>query len=103
MRNIYNKGPYRLHEWGKHVRPWLKRFGNKRYRKTTESEITEDAVLQSPYVKKKLPYRKKPIRARITLMHGRFKTSYIRTYKTLRDYQNAISRPNVISSVILSK
>lgn len=34
MKNIYNKGKNRDEEWAKHLRPILKRVGNKRFRKT---------------------------------------------------------------------
>ena len=34
MKNSYNKGRFRDGEWAKHLRPWLKRVGNKRWRRT---------------------------------------------------------------------
>jgi len=34
MKNIYNKGDNRYGEWAKHLRSFLKRMGNKRFRKT---------------------------------------------------------------------
>ncbi len=33
MKNSYNKGKYRNYEWAKHLRKFLKRVGNKRWRK----------------------------------------------------------------------
>jgi len=37
MKNIYNKGRYRSREWAKHLRPFLKRTGNKKWRKTAKN------------------------------------------------------------------
>jgi hypothetical protein len=39
MKNIYNKGRYRGYEWAKHLRPWGKRDGNKRFRRSANKEI----------------------------------------------------------------
>ena len=41
MRNIYNKGRYRNREWAKHLRPFGKRAGNKKWRKAVKSDIAE--------------------------------------------------------------
>ena len=39
MKNLYNKGKYRSFEYAKHLRPFLKRIGNKKWRKTEKQEI----------------------------------------------------------------
>lgn len=39
VKNLYNKGRFRSREYTKHLRPFLKRIGNKRWRKTRLREI----------------------------------------------------------------
>ncbi|MDQ8747621.1 hypothetical protein [Elizabethkingia miricola] len=39
VENLYNKGRFRSQEYAKHLRPFLKRIGNKRWRKTRLREI----------------------------------------------------------------
>ncbi|MDX8570351.1 hypothetical protein OZ666_01570 [Elizabethkingia sp. HX QKY] len=39
VKNLYNKGRFRSREYAKHLRPFLKRIGNKRWRKTRLREI----------------------------------------------------------------
>lgn len=42
LNKTYHKGKYRSGEWAKHLRPYLKRVGNKRWRKDGKDiEITE--------------------------------------------------------------
>lgn len=40
MKNLYNKGPFRSHEYGK-IPPYLKKFGNKKWRRTEKSAIED--------------------------------------------------------------
>ncbi|HAY3563946.1 TPA: hypothetical protein JRW62_002979 [Elizabethkingia meningoseptica] len=39
MKNLYNKGRFRSREYAKHLRPFLKRKGNKRWRRTRMTEV----------------------------------------------------------------
>jgi len=38
MKNLYNKGSFRSYEWGK-FGVYLKKYGNKKWRRTEKSEI----------------------------------------------------------------
>jgi hypothetical protein len=42
MRNIYNKGKYRNGEWAKHLRPFLKKVGNRKWRIESKFQIQTD-------------------------------------------------------------
>ncbi len=42
MKNIYNKCRFRNGEYAKHLRPFLKRIGNKRWRKNQKKQITDE-------------------------------------------------------------
>lgn len=39
MKNLYNKGQFRSREYAKHIRPFLKRKGNKRWRRPRITEV----------------------------------------------------------------
>lgn len=39
VKNLYNKGRFRSQEYAKHLRPFLKRIGNKRWLKIRLREI----------------------------------------------------------------
>ncbi|MCH2235586.1 MAG: hypothetical protein MK078_15145 [Crocinitomicaceae bacterium] len=92
LNKIYHKGEYRFGEWGKHLRPYLKRQGNKKFRRT-------DINLDDEFVPK-IQSRKKAkriIEVKITSMfYGDIKVSKISKYRTMRDAQNAINRGNVV-------
>ena len=92
----YHKGRYRNGEWGKHLRPFQKRVGNKRWRKTSNT-LEKETILSS--LSKK---RQKRIRVKITKSYfGDRTVSSISKYRTLRDAKNAMSQSNVIRAVIL--
>tara|TARA_R110000868_G_scaffold368227_1_gene631214 strand:+ start:49020 stop:49325 length:306 start_codon:yes stop_codon:yes gene_type:complete len=95
-RKAYHKGKYRNGEWGKHLRPFQKRIGNKRWRRTS-SILEKEIILKSPSYKKR-----KKIKVKITTstFGGRITTS-ISKYRTLSDAKNAINRPNVVRATIL--
>jgi hypothetical protein len=104
MTNIYNKGTFRSGEWAKHLRPYLKRQGNKRWRRTAHnlknidpdrSEITP----QNTDLKSKL---KKTIEVKFKLRSFGDRTiSYRARYRTLRSAKDAMKRNNVINAKIL--
>ncbi len=94
----FHKGKYRSREWAKHLRPFLKRTGNKRWRKTG-LEIEEDIPLSPP--KKKKP---KKIKVKITKScFGNIKLTSISKYKNLRDAKNAMKQGNVIRARIIDE
>lgn len=99
FNKIYHKGKYRSGEWAKHLRPYLKRVANKRFRKdalTIESD--EYHNLKSL---KKWKIRRK-IKAKITLrLNGNSKTSYYKNYRNMKDLNNAVKRPNVIRYMLV--
>lgn len=47
LNKIYHKGKYRNGEWAKHLRPYLKRVGNKRWRKDGKEIEIFDNLIQS--------------------------------------------------------
>ncbi|WP_298899786.1 hypothetical protein [uncultured Psychroserpens sp.] len=63
LNKTYHKGKYRSGEWAKHLRPYLKKVGNKRWRKDgKEIEISEtDNISQ-----RKTYSTKRHIKVRIT-------------------------------------
>jgi hypothetical protein len=93
LNKIYHKGRFRSGEWAKHLRPFLKRLGNKKFRKTAVNLEEYDLVMFRK-AKKKL---KKRIRVKITIsLFGDKKYSYYKNYRTMKDLNNAVKRPNVI-------
>lgn len=92
----YHKGRYRNGEWGKHLRPFQKRIGNKRWRRTSNI-LEKEIILNSPTSKKR---KKIKVKITTTTFGGRT-TSSISKYRTLRDAKNAMSRPNVVRATIL--
>lgn len=99
MEHLYHKGKYRSREWCKHLRPFLKRTGNKRWRKDARLEIAtsldETALaVKGPETQRRSKTR---IRVRFTIRDGRFTHTYNRFYKTRRSAEDAIRRNAVIS------
>jgi len=100
LNKTYHKGKFRSGEWAKHLRPYLKRLGNKRFRKT--SPTMEDDEFDR-FTKAKKKKARKRIRAKITIRFYRDnKISYYKSYRTMRDLENAVNRPNVITYTILN-
>lgn len=98
LNKTYHKGKFRSYEWAKHLRPFLKRIGNKRFRKTSIN-LEEDELVK--YRKSKKRHRKR-IKAKITVQKfGDCKLSYYKSFKTVRDFNNAVNRPNVIRYFII--
>ena len=101
LNKKYHKGKYRAGEWAKHLRPFLKRLGNKRFRKVAAT-IDDDEF--EKFEKSKKKKGRKRIKAKITVKtFGDSKYSYYKSYRTMKDLEKAIQRPNVISYSILSK
>ena len=101
LNKTYHKGKYRGHEWAKHLRPYLKRLGNKKFRKAAAT-LEEDEF--DNFTKSKKKKGRKVIRAKVTIeLFGNTKISYFKKYRTLRDLENAVKRPNVIRYIILNE
>jgi len=99
LNKTYHKGKFRSGEWGKHIRPYLKRVGNKKWRK-----ISKDIYLEeNESVKLKKQHRlRKTIEVKITKTYfGDVKVTTKSKYRTLRDAKNAMNQPSVIRSEIL--
>lgn len=96
MSKIYHKGKFRNGEWAKHLRPYGKREGNKRWRKAGKDILNEDYVVS---YKKNLLKRTIKVKTIIRCYGTTIQT--ISKYRTLRDAQNAMKRGNVVSSKIL--
>jgi len=99
LNKIYHKGSFRGGEWSKHLRPYLKRVGNKRWRKTGKN-ITECEEIKT-FRNRKTGKRK--IVVRISTHFNGLTFIGVSRYRTIRDAQNAINRPNVIHAEILKK
>jgi len=98
LNKIYHKGDYRSGEWSKHLRPYLKRVGNKKWRKTGKclTEYEEIVNFRKSYIGKKI------IKVRITkLYYGNIKIKTISKYRKMRDAENAMNQQHVIKAEIL--
>lgn len=107
MQHIYHKGKYRSGEWCKHLRPFLKQVGNKRWRKDGAIEI-EDTLRGDEYERSNMqirnPKRKKLIKVKYTLESaGGFKYSYTKTYKTMKQATDALNRNAIIRATVFEK
>ncbi len=101
LNKTYHKGKYRSGEWAKHLRPFLKRVGNKRWRKDGKDiDILEGNIVS--YRKKHKVQR--TIKVKITKkFYGDLKWTTTSKYRTLRDAENAMNQANVIKAEIIEK
>jgi len=100
LNKTYHKGKYRGGEWAKHLRPYLKRLGNKRFRKV--AAILEEREYEE-FKRSTRKKSKKIIKAKITTkLFSDKKHSYYKSYRTMRDFENAIKRPSVIQYSIIN-
>lgn len=42
LNKIYHKGKFRNGEWAKHLRPFLKKIGNRRWRRTNKKILDHE-------------------------------------------------------------
>lgn len=100
--NRYNKGKFRSGEWAKHLRPYLKRVGNKRFRKT--GKYLDAELEEFRHRKRKLGNRRNRIKVRFTLRysHSGELYSYTSSYRDLKSAQMAMRRSQVIRATILN-
>lgn len=105
MTNIYNKGCYRSGEWAKHLRPFLKKVGNRRWRRTT-FKLVNDEIVEEEYDfpnLKKHKKQKKIIEVKFKLKSFGNKTySHTEKYSSLRAANDAVRRNNVIHARIIN-
>lgn len=102
MTNIYNKGTYRNGEWAKHLRPFLKRTGNQKWRRTASKEVDEALeVSATTYPKQKRKQTKAIMILFKVYSHGDKTSKYTARYRTLKDAQKAMTRNRVIDALIL--
>lgn len=101
LNKTYHKGKYRNGEWAKHLRPYLKRVGNKRWRKDGK----EIKINETDNFKQRKKYStKREIKVKITKkFYGDLKWTTISKYRTLRDAKNAMNQANVIRAEIIEK
>ena len=101
LNKSYHKGKYRSGEWSKHLRPYLKRLGNKRWRKDGKNIDNIEEIV----VKHRKKYKsRRLIKVKITKeIYGDLKWSRITKYRTLRDAENAMKQANIIKAEILEK
>jgi hypothetical protein len=98
LNGIYHKGRFRGGEWAKHLRPYLKRVGNKRWRKTGTD--FEDELL--PVAFRGRRPKGKPIVVKMTFqVNDEKKYSRYGKYRNMRDARNATGQAHVINYVFL--
>lgn len=99
MGHQYHKGKYRSGEWCKHLGPFLKRTGNRRWRRDARTEIAAELDETALAVAKPDTQRRSrtKIRVRFTITNGRFTHTYNRFYKTRKSAEDAVRRNAVIS------
>ncbi|MCW3160011.1 hypothetical protein [Chryseobacterium oryctis] len=101
MKNIYNKGTFRNHEWGK-IPSYLKKLGNKKWRRTEVLEI-EDQLKEFIRFYKKRKKRRKIIWAKITTeIRGRSSSDY-RSFYSEKSFKDSIRRPNITRYYIIKQ
>ncbi|WP_411811208.1 hypothetical protein ACLB9Y_14415 [Chryseobacterium scophthalmum] len=93
MKNIYNKGTFRSFEYGK-IGPYLKKHGNKKWRRTEKSAI-EDQLSEITKFLKQRKKRRKLIWVKITReINGTIDSDY-RSFYSEKAFKSSINRAHV--------
>lgn len=93
MKNLYNKGTFRSYEWGK-IGPYLKKRGNKKWRRTEKVEI-ENQLNETIKFFKQRKKRRKLIWVKITReINGRTDSDY-RSFYSQKSFKSCISRAHI--------
>ncbi|MGD1320421.1 hypothetical protein [Chryseobacterium sp. 2R14A] len=101
MKNTYNKGTFRSFEYGK-IGPYLKKHGNKKWRRTEKSEI-ENQLSETTKFFKQRKKRRKLIWAKITKeIYGKTHSDY-RSFYSEKSFQDSIKRANVTRYFLIHK
>ncbi|MFC4162723.1 hypothetical protein ACFOWU_03600 [Epilithonimonas zeae] len=100
MKNLYNKGKYRSFEYAKHLRPFLKRIGNKKWRKTEKQEIENQL---NDFVRFQKARKKKQFKiwVKITTEDNVRKYSEYKNFYSEKSFQDSIKRNSVTHFFIL--
>ncbi|REC52482.1 hypothetical protein DRF62_15635 [Chryseobacterium piscium] len=93
MKNIYNKGTFRSFEYGK-IGPYLKKHGNKKWRRTEKSEI-EDQLSENIKIFKQRRKRHKLIWVKITSEVYDTTHSDYRSFYSEKAFRDSIKRAHV--------
>ncbi|MEC3875608.1 hypothetical protein [Chryseobacterium salviniae] len=101
MKNLYNKGKYRSFEYAKHLRPFLKRIGNKKFRKTEKQEIESQLndFVGFQKVRKKRQFK---IWVKITTEDSIRKYSEYKNFYSEKSFQDSIKRNAVTHFFIIN-
>jgi len=111
MRNTYNKGKYRNGEWAKHLRPFLKKSGNRKWRIEAKFQIQTDLLIDSQSEQEiekivtRIPRKqKKKVKVKITTaeFNGRI-SSTTRNFRSLKAMKNSLARNKVLRYSIYDK
>ncbi|ASK31939.1 hypothetical protein CEY12_18295 [Chryseobacterium sp. T16E-39] len=94
MKNIYNKGTFRAHEYGK-IGPYLKRYGNKKWRRTVQTEI-EDQLCELIKFRKSRKRKQRMIWVKITKEINGTKRSHHKKFYTEKSLRSAVNSPHVV-------
>jgi len=101
MKNIYNKGTFRSFEYGE-IGPYLKKHGNKRWRRTEKSQI-EDQLKETVKFFKQRKKRWKLIWAKITKeIYGKTHSKY-KSFYSEKSFKDSIKRANVTRYFLIDK
>jgi len=103
MTNIYNKGRYRSNEWAKHLRPFLKKKSNRRWRKHADKLMEQDLFGDEKI--SSLSRKRRNIRDKVEVefVVKSFWSTYTTKskYRSLRSAKDAMSRKNVVEARII--
>lgn len=101
MKNLYNKGTFRNSEYGK-IGPYLKKLGNKKWRRTEKSEI-ENQLNETIKIFKQRKKRRKIIWAKVTReIYGRTDSDY-RSFYSEKAFKDSINRAYVTRYFLINK
>ncbi|WP_445458235.1 hypothetical protein [Flavobacterium sp. HNIBRBA15423] len=109
MKNLYNKGTFRGYEYAKHLHPFGKKLGNRKWRATVSTIINEQLSLEqnnivdirNPAIRKK---RRKTIKVKITYKgYNDTLTSEYRSYKSHKELEDSIKRNKVVRVLFKTK
>lgn len=101
MKNLYNKEPFRSYEWGK-IGVYLKKYGNKKWRRTEKSEI-ENQLKETIKIFKQRKKRRKLIWAKITKeIYGRTHSDY-RSFYSEKAFRDSIKRVHIKRYFLINK
>jgi hypothetical protein len=106
LSKTYHKGRYRDRDWAKHLKPFGKRLGNKRFRKTGKNILGEEDPF-APNARRIRIKKKRNQRIKVKITHswgdGEYRSVEIKTFARLRDAQNSLNRHSVLRYEFLKR